>query len=128
MKLLLDTHAFIWWVSDPSKLSSRALALCQDPANSLLFSVASAWEMQIKVQLGKMELSQPLANIIADQQQSGNIELFPVILTHVLALENLPGHHKDPFDRLLIAQAIVENAVLVSRDEVFKQYPVNVQW
>ena len=108
MKLLLDTHTFIWWVSDHIKLSRKALALCQDPANTIMFSVASAWEMQIKLQLGKLRLALPLADIITGQQQSNNIEILPVNLAHVLALGSLPGHHKDPFDRLLIAQTNVE--------------------
>lgn len=128
MKLLLDTHTFIWWDSDPTRLSPKALSLCQNPSNTLLFSVASAWEMQIKAQLGKLTFTLPLADIIEGQQQSSNVEVLPVGLTHVLALEKLPEIHKDPFDRLLIAQAIVEDAVLVSQDTLFQQYPVNVQW
>lgn len=128
MKLLLDTHTFIWWDSEPARLSSKALSLCQDSSNTLLFSVASAWEMQIKAQLGKLRFALPLVDIIAGQQQSSNIEVLPVSLTHVLALENLPAHHKDPFDRLLIAQAIVEDAILISQDTLFQQHPINVQW
>jgi PIN domain nuclease of toxin-antitoxin system len=78
MKLLLDTHAFIWWDSEPAKLSPQALTLCQDRTNSLLLSVASAWEMQIKLQLGKLKLTMPLAEIIESQQQRNNIEILPV--------------------------------------------------
>jgi PIN domain nuclease of toxin-antitoxin system len=128
MRLLLDTHAFLWWDNDLARLSPRAVALCQDQTNTILLSVASAWEMQIKLQLGKLRLPLILPDMIAGQQKRNRLEVLPISLTHVLALENLPGHHKDPFDRLLIAQAIVENAVLISRDEVFKHYPVNVQW
>jgi PIN domain nuclease of toxin-antitoxin system len=84
--------------------------------------------MQIKIQLGKMRLTLPLAQIIAEQQSKANVEMLPVSLGHVLALDKLPMHHKDPFDRLLIAQAIAEDAVLVSKDEVFGQYSVNVEW
>ena len=128
MKLLLDTHTFIWWDSEPAKLSSQALALCQDRTNTLLLSVASVWEMQIKLQLGKLKLNLPLAELITSQQQTNNIEILPVTLAHVLALQNLPPHHKDPFDRLLIAQANVEDAVLVSNDPVFVKYAIHVLW
>lgn len=128
MKLLLDTHAFIWWDSEPDKLSAQALALCQDRRNILLLSVASAWEIQIKLQLGKLQLRLPLASVIEGQQQTNNAEVLPVTLDHVLALSSLPDHHKDPFDRLLIAQANVEDAVLISSDPVFAKYPVKLAW
>ena len=128
MKLLLDTHTFIWWDSEPTKLSQKTLELCQDQANTLLLSVASIWEMQIKLQLGKLKLNLPLAQVIESQQQTNHIEIIPITLTDVLALENLPTHHKDPFDRLLIAQANVADAVLISRDPIFAQYPVKLAW
>lgn len=128
MRLLLDTHAFIWWDSDPARLPSRVLALCKDPANTLLFSVVSVWEIQIKLQLGKLTLKLPLADIIEGQRQTNHIKILPVTLPHVLALQNLPAPHKDPFDRLLVAQANVEGATLVSGDLVFAEYPVAVHW
>ena len=128
MKLLLDTHVFIWWDSEPASLSSQALALCQDRANTVLLSVASVWEMQIKLQLGKLKLSLPLAEVIESQERINNIEVLPIILAHVLALQNLPAHHKDPFDRLLIAQANVEGAVLISGDPILAKYPVKLLW
>ena len=128
MKLLLDTHAFIWWDNEPAKLSPRVLALCQDRTNSLLLSVASVWEMQIKLQLGKLKLNLPLVEIIETQQQRNNIEVLPVALAHVLALQDLPPHHKDPFDRLLIAQANVEGATRLCNDPVFAKYGVNALW
>ena len=128
MKLLLDTHAFLWWDSDPDKLSPPALAACQNPSNVLLLSVASAWEMQIKLQLGKLKLALPLETIVESQQQTNRLEILPVTLAHVLALEVLPAHHKDPFDRLLIAQANVEDAALVSNDPVFDTYSVHRLW
>ena len=128
MKLLLDTHAFIWWDSEPAKLSLQALAQCQDRANNLLLSVASVWEMQIKFQLGKLKLNLPLAEIIASQQQKNNIAVVPVELAHVLALQTLPPHHKDPFDRLLIAQANFEGATLLCNDPVFSKYDVHTLW
>ena len=94
----------------------------------VLLSVASVWEMQIKLQLGKLKLSLPLAELIESQRQTNNIEMLPVTLAHVLALQNLPSHHKDPFDRLLIAQANVEEAVLLSSDPMFAKYPVKLFW
>lgn len=128
MKLLLDTHAFIWWDSEPTRLSSTALALCQDPANIVLLSVTSVWEMQIKLRLGKLRLSLPLVEMIERQQQTNGVEVLPILLTHVLALDNLPNYHKDPFDRLLIAQANVEGAALVSHDSAIARYPVELVW
>jgi PIN domain nuclease of toxin-antitoxin system len=127
MKGLLDTHTFVWWDTDASKLSAKVLAFIQDPANTLLLSVASVWEMVIKYQLRKLTLSAPLASILARQQANG-IQMLPATLDHVLAVLNLPMPHKDPFDRLLVAQANVENAVLLSADPIFAQYPVQVLW
>jgi PIN domain nuclease of toxin-antitoxin system len=128
MKVLLDTHAFIWWDSDSAKLSPQARAACQDRANLVLLSVASVWEMQIKLQLGKLHLRLPLADVVGEQQQTNEIQVLPVALGHVLGLQNLPAHHRDPFDRLLIAQANAEEAVLISHDPVFAHYPVKVLW
>ncbi len=127
MKLLLDTHTFLWWISEPEKLSRRALELCQDTENILVLSAASIWEMQIKVQLGKLQIKMPLAELIHEQQENG-IEVLPVEASHIFAVETLPNHHKDPFDRLLVAQAIVEGAILISADPLIAQYPVKVEW
>jgi len=127
MKVLLDTHTFIWWDSEPSKLSAQVLALLQDPATTVLLSVVSVWEMLIKHQLGKLALRMPLATLVAQQQANG-IQILPITLDHVLAVESLPTPHKDPFDRLLVAQANVEGTVLLTTDSVFAQYPVNVLW
>ena len=128
MRLLLGTHTFIWWDIAPTQLSPHVLALCQDPKNQLLLSVVSVWEMQIKLQLGKLRLDRPLADMIVDQRRTNGIEILPMILPHALAIESLPLHHKDPFDRLLIAQAIVENLALASRDPAFAAYPIVVVW
>jgi PIN domain nuclease of toxin-antitoxin system len=125
MKGLLDTHTFIWWDSDPTRLSAKALAFIQDPANTILLSVVSVWEMLIKLQLGKLTLSTPLVTILAQQQANG-IQILSATLDHVMGLESLPLHHKDPFDRLLIAQANVEGCTFLSADAVVAQYPVHV--
>lgn len=127
MKGLLDTHAFIWWDSEPGKVSAPALAFLQDPSNTVFLSVVSVWEILIKQQLGKLTLAAPLPTILAQQQANG-VQILPVHLTHVLGLTNLPPHHKDPFDRLLAAQSIVEGAALISADPVFAKYPVSVVW
>ena len=126
MKLLLDTHAFIWWDSDPTRLSPAALAALRDPANEVWLSVTSVWEMVVKAQLGKLTLRLPLADIVA--QQANGLQILTTTLAHALAVEGLPPIHKDPFDRMLIAQANVERADLVSVDTLVRQYPVRVLW
>lgn len=127
MKLLLDTHAFIWWDSDPAQLSAAALATLRDPVNEVWLSVVSVWEMVIKAQLGKLTLRLPLVGIV-NQQQVNGLRVLPLTLAHVLAVEGLPPIHKDPFDRALIAQANVEGAELVSGDHMVRQYSVHVLW
>jgi PIN domain nuclease of toxin-antitoxin system len=127
MKLLLDTHTFIFWDSQPSKLSQRALELLTNKDNLRLLSVVSLWEIQIKQQLGKLTLNKTLEEIILIQQNN-YIEILPITVAHILALDSLPLYHKDPFDRLLIAQANRENAVLISCDSVFANYSVQVEW
>lgn len=122
MRILLDTHIFLWWDNEPNQLSAQAKLLCEDPANILVLSVASVWEMQIKQQLGKLSLRLPLSQLIEEQQQTNGIEILPI----TLALESLPLHHKDPFDRLLIAQSNAENIGLLSIDPLFKQYNVTL--
>lgn len=128
MKLLLDTHTFVWWDIEPGRLSPPALALCQNPENQLVLSVVSVWEMSIKMQLGKLHFAKSLPEMLADQQKTNQIEILPVALPHVLTLETLPLIHKDPFDRLLIAQAKVEGLSLVSRDTELSAYPISVVW
>lgn len=128
MRLLLDTHTFIWWDIEPARLSPRALMLCQDPQNQLILSVASVWEMEIKTQLGKLHFDKPLADMIADQQRANKLEILPIMLAHALVIGALPLVHRDPFDRLLIAQAKVESIPIISRDENFTAYPVSVEW
>ena len=126
MKLLLDTHIFLWWADHPEKLSHAALSALKDEANELLLSVASVWEMQIKIQLGKLKLNLPLKELIKNQQETNELNLLPVELKHVLALDALPLHHKDPFDRLLIAQSIEEDITIVTADSQFSAYQVKL--
>ncbi len=123
MKLLLDTHAFIWWDSDPGQLSPAALTAIGDPANEVWLSIASVWEMIIKAQLGNLSLRLPLAEIIAQQQQNG-ILILSAHLDHVLAVEKLPAAHKDPFDRIMVAQAKCEDLTIITDDEWIPKYAV----
>ena len=128
MKLLLDTHAFIWWYNESDQLPQQVLSACQDTSNSLMLSVASVWEMQIKSQLGKLRLSAPLTEIIRHQQEQNQLQILPITLPAVFALSDLPMHHRDPFDRLLIAQAKVDQLQLVSNDGQFQYYSVSIFW
>jgi len=128
MNLLLDTHAFLWWHSQPAQLSPVAYAACIDPNHQLWLSLASIWEIQIKVQIGKLTLQQPLRGMLTKEQTHNNLRILPVSLEHVLTLDTLPFHHKDPFDRMLIAQAKHEGWSILSKDSEFKLYPVTVLW
>lgn len=128
MKLLLDTHAFIWIIQEPEKLSAKASKAYHDRKNEILLSVVSAWEIQIKHQAGKLRLEDPLAHVIGYERDRNNLKVLPVELDHVFALGELERHHADPFDRLLIAQARVEKAHLLTHDRVFARYPVDVLW
>jgi len=127
MKALLDTHTFIWWDSDPARLSPAAQAVIQDPANSITPSVVSVWDILIQSDLGKLTLARPLREILGRQQANG-ILILAVSLEHVLQLESLPRPHKDPVDRLMAEQAAVEEMTLISADKVFAQYPVRGLW
>ncbi len=126
--MLLDSQAFIWTHNEPHKLSNRVAMEILNPANTLFLSMASVWEIQIKIQIKKFKFKDPLADVIAEQQKVNSLRILPIILAHVLELEKLPFHHKDPFDRLLIAQANAEKMILVSSDSKFFAYPVNLLW
>jgi len=128
MRYLLDTHTFLWWVMQSSRLSPKVFDLCRDKSNTLWLSIASAWEIQIKHQRGKLALSAPLGEMIESQRVTNGIQLLPIELSHVLGLANLPAHHQDPFDRILVAQAMVEGLALVSHDPRLDLYSVSVVW
>lgn len=119
---------FIWWDSTPANLTSRVLRLCRDTNNSLWLSTVSIWEIQIKVQVGKLKLNRPLADLVTEQQADNGVQMLPVMLPHVLRLDALPLHHRDPFDRMLISQAQSEGATLLSRDTIMQKYDVSVIW
>lgn len=122
MKVLLDTHIFIWWNGNVGLLSPTARAVCEDAENTLVLSLASIWEMQIKYQLGKLTFNQLLPEIIQSQQRGNGLELLPITTEHIYALQELPAHHRDPFDRLLIAQARTEAMPLMTADSAFFPY------
>jgi PIN domain nuclease of toxin-antitoxin system len=128
VRLLLDTHAFLWLNNDNPKLSQKIRDFCLSGEHSFYLSIASAWEIQIKVQLGKLSLAVPIEELVTKNQQENNIELLPIGLAHVSQLEKLPPYHKDPFDRIIIAQAIIEDLVIVSIDGAFADYAVPVIW
>ncbi len=128
MRLLLDTHVFLWLAGAPEKLTEQALEACKARQNPIYLSVVSAWEIQVKSQLGKLTLDDPLAELVREQQAVNGLRILGVELSHVLELEALPSIHGDPFDRLLIAQARVESFHLVTADRTIRQYPVSFIW
>jgi PIN domain nuclease of toxin-antitoxin system len=128
MRFLLDTHTFLWMDASPDQLSENARASIQDTANELLLSYASIWEMQIKVQLGKLTLAKPLRSLVAEQEQTNRIQLLPITPEHIYFLDQLPAHHRDPFDRLIIAQSFVEQIPILGVDGIFKTYGVAIVW
>ncbi|GHT52433.1 twitching motility protein PilT [Bacteroidia bacterium] len=127
MKLLIDTQSFIWFIEDDAKLPSGIYATMNDATNSLVVSIASLWEMTIKMSLNKLKLSGNIETMISKAVIAG-FEILPIKSAHLMELSKLDFLHKDPFDRLIIAQAISENISLISSDSVFKLYPVQWIW
>jgi len=128
MRLLVDTHAFLWFANGQSELSRSAQALIESPENTVLLSVASLWEMAIKMSLTKLTLPKSLDTFVLELVADNTISLLPIFLSHIAAVVQLPLHHKDPFDRMLIAQAKVERIPIISRDEAFDAYGVKRLW
>jgi PIN domain nuclease of toxin-antitoxin system len=126
MKVLLDTHAFIWAITDERRLSPRARSLIA--SSELWWSVVSLWEAIQKAQVGKLSLPLPAGPFLTGELSSNHVRLLPVSLSHVLRVEELPLHHRDPFDRLLIAQSIEEKWPIITADPWFTRYPVDVIW
>ena len=122
MKLLLDTHTFIWWDDAPERLSLAALNACEDASHSLHLSLASVWEMQIKEQLGKVVLPLPLAELLHKHEVENRLFIEPIIREDIFALSFLPLHHRDPFDRMLVAQASAEGMRLLTADGQLASY------
>ncbi|MCK6562974.1 type II toxin-antitoxin system VapC family toxin [bacterium] len=128
MNLLLDTHAFLWFIKDDASLSLRARGLIEEPENKRLLSIVSLWEIAIKASLGKIVLKLPFDALMPRQLQENDIDLLPIALPHLGLVERLPFHHRDPFDRLIIAQSLVENLPLVSIDSQFDKHGVQRLW
>ena len=127
MRILLDTHTFLWFYSGDERLSPTVKALVVDSANACFLSIASVWEVGIKTSIGKLELRVDFAEL-ARFMAANSIALLPIAIEHIQQLQQLPFHHRDPFDRLLIAQALAEQLTIVSKDAVFEQYPANITW
>jgi PIN domain nuclease of toxin-antitoxin system len=128
MRLLLDTHAFLWWVLDDARLSPAARDLIADPTAEILFSAVSAWEIAIKARTGRLDLPEDVPAFVHDQVRRNRFRVLAVELPHALRVHALPEHHRDPFDRLLVAQAQVEAVPLLSRDRQLARYGVELRW
>ena len=126
MRLLLDTHSLLWWVDGGGELSGAQMDAIGKPGNQILVSVASAWEMAIKSSVGKLKLSLPVADYLARHMAANRFQLLPITLEHVARVETLPFHHRDPFDRVLVAQAKGEGIPLLSNDPAFARYGVRI--
>ena len=128
MRLLLDTHALPWGLDDAPELSGAARAAIDDSNNEKLLSIGSLWEISIKVGRGRLELAQPLPQFFARIKGNRNIRLIPIQTDHLLWLASLPQHHRGPFDRLIVAQALSERCTLVSRDTQLDAYGISRLW
>ena len=128
MRLLLDTHVFLWWIGDDPRVSLRAHKAIAMAENEVFLSVASAWEIAVKTRLGKLALPADVESFLPDQIQRNGISILPIGLAHALRLSLLPLHHRDPFDRMLVAQAQVDNLTLVTADASLRRYDVKLCW
>ncbi len=128
MPALIDTHTFLWLASDESRLSSTSQAYLQDTSNRLFLSIASGWEIAIKVSRGRLEVDVPLLQLLTVVPQQLSLDWLPIHPNHLIAVGSLSHHHRDPFDRLLIAQCITEKLPLVSADVELDAYGVTRIW
>ena len=128
MKVLLDTHAFLWLIAGDDRLSENARQTFLNTENSLFFSAASLWEICIKKSLGKISLKDGWFQTIQEEMEINTIQWLPIEMTHCAEVTKLPFHHRDPFDRMLIAQAIVEEMKLISRDSPLSNYAIELIW
>lgn len=128
MKLLLDTHIFLWFIAGDLKLSSNARSLIEDSANEKFVSVVSLWEIAIKHSLGKLDLSDDFDILFPKQLEINGFEMLTIKAAHLSNLISMPFHHRDPFDRLLAAQSVFENMQIVSVDEIFDSYKISRYW
>ncbi|MEH1897774.1 MAG: type II toxin-antitoxin system VapC family toxin [Nostoc sp.] len=128
MKLLLDTQCWLWWFAQPERLNEEAIAHIADENNELWLSVASIWEIGIKVAIGKLPLPDPLDSYISSRMAQLGMRSLEITASHALQAAALPLHHRDPFDRMLIAQAQIEKMTLVSADSMFNKYDISLLW
>ncbi len=126
MTLLLDTHVFLWWLEDNPHLGPKSRAAIADPDNTVWVSAATAWEIAIKTGLGRLEMSEPPEEVLPRQIERGGFHPLAISVEHALAVRTLSRHHRDPFDRLLIAQAMAEDLRLVTADSAFAHYDVRL--
>jgi PIN domain nuclease of toxin-antitoxin system len=124
VRLLLDTNAFLWWREDSPRLPSRVADQIRDPGNDIVISIASWWEIAIKCGLGKLEFVEDFAEVMTDEE----FDLLTVTYDHLRVLGDLPQHHRDPFDRLLIAQSLAERIPIITSDRAFAAYSVEIVW
>lgn len=127
-RLLLDTHTFLWWIDDAPELSETARQAISNADNECFISVASCWEMAIKSSLGKLSLSKPVDRFVLEQITENGFLMLNIELRHAAKVESLPFHHRDPFDRLLIGQAISDKLTLVTADRMFSHYEIPLIW
>lgn len=128
MKLLLDTHAFLWWIAGSDLLGHGARTVIEERDNECVVSLASCWEIAIKISLGKLRVDADLDSFLPEQLAANGFRLLLIELRHAARVSRLPFHHRDPFDRLLVAQALEERLALVSGDEIFESYGVERIW
>ncbi len=128
MRLLLDTHAFIWYATDSSRLSTTARSLIDNGDNDILLSTASVWEMAIKHSIGRLNFSLPFMEFIKQQIAVNRIEILEISFDHIEVVASLPLHHRDPFDRLIIAQSMAEQIPVLSVDGIFDAYAIARLW
>ncbi|MDJ0598040.1 MAG: type II toxin-antitoxin system VapC family toxin [Crocosphaera sp.] len=127
MQYLLDTHTFLWFVNDSDEIPEQLFNLLESDVD-LLLSIASLWEIAIKVNIGKLILPKLYTNFINEQIKLNDIEILPISLEHLNLISTLPPYHKDPFDRLIIAQSLVENLIVISKDSAFDDYDITRLW
>jgi len=128
MKYLLDTHTLLWFLQGDKKLSAKARRLIDSPRNEKFLSIASLWEIAIKVSLGKLALNKPFERLFPEQLLFNRIQILDITVDSLTKLTTLPFHHRDPFDRLIIAQALVEGLPVISADTVFDAYEISREW
>jgi PIN domain nuclease of toxin-antitoxin system len=128
MRYLIDTHAFIWFITNDGRLGERAYEEISNIENEVVLSIASLWEMAIKTSLGRLDLGKPFRALIPRELVANEIGLLSISPKHLSVVAELPLHHRDPFDRLIIAQAMIEGIPVVSHDGDFPQYPVQIVW